>query len=95
MATHSHTATANTTGNHTHYSGLCNDTTNFGVYGNASLGKGSAKLGIGSGTAGTYQMITSSAGNHSHTVTVNNTGENTAHNNLPPFISIYIFRRTA
>ena len=95
MATHSHTATANTTGNHTHYSGLCNDTTNFGVYGNASLGSGSARLGIGSGTAGPYQMITSSVGNHSHTVTINTAGGDSIHNNIQPYLAVYIWRRTA
>lgn len=95
MATHSHTATANITGNHTHYSGLCNDTTNFGVYGNASLGSGSARLGIGSGTAGPYQMITSSAGNHSHTVTINTAGGDSIHNNIQPYLAVYIWRRTA
>ena len=39
--------------------------------------------------------ISGSAGAHSHTVNIQNTGNSTAHNNLPPFISIYIFRRTA
>ena len=39
--------------------------------------------------------ITSKAGNHSHTITVNNTGSNTAHNNLQPYYACYIWRRTA
>ena len=38
---------------------------------------------------------TSTDGNHSHTVTINNTGSNTAHNNLQPYISCYIWCRTA
>lgn len=32
---------------------------------------------------------------HNHTATAANNGSNTAHNNIPPYISVYIFRRTA
>lgn len=32
---------------------------------------------------------------HSHTVIINSTGSNQAHNNLPPYIAIYIWKRTA
>ncbi|QIB59944.1 hypothetical protein GXM21_05930 [Megamonas funiformis] len=32
---------------------------------------------------------------HSHTVTINSTGSNQAHNNLPPYLAIYIWERTA
>ncbi len=30
---------------------------------------------------------------HSHAITINNTGSNMAHNNLQPYISIYIWER--
>ena len=38
---------------------------------------------------------TSSNGNHSHTVTVNNSGSGNAHNNMPPYLAIYIWKRVA
>ena len=33
--------------------------------------------------------------NHSHTVSIGNAGGNQAHNNIQPYVSIYIWKRTA
>lgn len=37
----------------------------------------------------------SESGNHSHTVTVNNTGSNKQHNNMPPYICAYCWKRVS
>ena len=36
---------------------------------------------------------TSETGNHSHTISINKTGGNFAHNNMQPFLSVYIWYR--
>ena len=33
--------------------------------------------------------------NHTHIVTINNTGSNQPHNNIQPYISVYMWKRTA
>ena len=36
---------------------------------------------------------TSECPDHTHTVTVNNTGSGQSHNNMPPYIAVYMYRR--
>ena len=88
LPSHGHSASTNTTGNHTH------------THPGWQMGEGirhqdgcSAipQRGDKGGYSGTYTFST--AGNHSHTITINSTGNNQSHNNLQPYISIYIWKR--
>lgn len=47
------------------------------------------------GNGQTTPLSTNSAGNHTHSITINNTGGNTPHNNMQPYLVVYIFKRTA
>lgn len=65
-------------------------------------GQGSGNSGCGNNnTASWYGASTSSAGAHTHTInsagshthTINNTGRGSAHNNMPPYRCVNIWRR--
>ena len=81
MAQHSHSGTISSSGGHSHT-----------VKGNAG-GSGSWAFRFDTGGTSSNQGNTQSAGAHTHSVSISNTGSNTAHNNLPPYLCIYIFRR--
>ena len=81
LPSHTHSASSNNTGAHTHSYSISRSDGDTGMLYGGSSTKGSA--------------ASSSAGSHSHTITVNSTGNGTAHNNLPPYVSVYIFKRTA
>lgn len=82
---HSHTITVNNGGAHAH---------------TASAATTGAHTHTVSGTASsagahTHTMTVGSAGAHTHSVTVGNTGGGQSHNNMPPYMAVNIWRRTA
>jgi hypothetical protein len=81
MASHSHGAGCSTNGAHHH---------TFDVTANRVSGQSAEWAGkAGSG------WETSTAGDHSHTVTIDTTGNNQAHENRPPYQVINRWKRTA
>jgi hypothetical protein len=95
--THSFSATTNTTGSHQHTAPTAPDenVSPRYPYGTGS-GTGSYKNTDG-GTASATRALTDAQGDHSHTVsgTTGSTGSSGTNANLQPYITVYMWKRTA
>lgn len=90
MPAHTHSGSASSSGSHSHsvYRGSRTNerrcVPEYADTGHFLFGSGDVSLGT-----------TQSGGSHSHSLSINNTGGGAAHNNMQPFLSVYMWTRTA
>ena len=88
LPSHGHSASSDTQGNHSHSFYGINTPTQAD-----NPGVGAALHA--SATGRTQNNRISTAGAHGHTIYIGNTGSNQAHNNMQPYIAVFMWKRTA
>lgn len=86
MPSHSHSGSTNSAGSHTH--------TLHRPIGDKDYCNGNSPA-TWWGANKNGSETTSSSGNHSHNLSLNNTGGNAAHNNMPPYYVMHIWHRVS
>lgn len=85
MPPHTHSGSAASGGAHTH---------TINSKGNTGDNSGSTLLSSSDNNGYNKTFKIDSSGSHSHTVTINSTGDGAAHNNMQPYLAVYMWKRT-
>lgn len=102
MPSHTHSGSTSSAGSHYHYAfndetGSPYDWVSNSEYPNrGAQGGAAAERYTITGSSKTANVgKTNSGGSHSHSMNLNNTGGGAAHNNMQPYLSVYMWTRTA
>jgi hypothetical protein len=105
VVSHTHTASTNSTGAHQHYvagstysggnAGALESNANNTLKVGDNLGGNQNQYNLQSTTSTADKGLTNSAGAHSHTVSVDSTGSSATNANIQPYITVYMWKRTA
>ena len=92
---HNHTASSASNGAHTHTITIANGGAHTHNASSSSAGNHSHTITVNDNGKHVHTASTASAGAHTHGITVSNTGGGQSHNNMPPYMAVNIWRRTA
>ena len=92
---HAHSVTIASNGKHTHNLSIASAGPHSHSVTVASNGKHTHNLSIASAGAHTHSVAIAAAGAHTHAITIGRTGSGAAFSILPPYIAVYMWRRTA
>lgn len=92
---HNHTASSASNGGHTHTVTVANGGAHTHTASSASAGNHSHTITVNDNGKHVHTASSASAGAHTHGITVSNTGGSQSHSNMPPYLAVNMWRRTA